>query len=332
MNDFFKPDRFSVAPMIDVTDRHYRYLARLLTKRSLLYTEMITTAAILHGKRERLLAFSPEEHPLALQLGGSDPAQLRDCAHLAQQHGFDEINLNCGCPSDRVQSGSFGACLMQTPLHVRDAVRAMGEGGSLPVTLKCRTGIDQQDDFDHFLHFIDVATDSPCQAVIVHARNAWLQGLSPKENREVPPLKYDWVYRLKNLRPQLHVIINGGIRIAEQIQAHLQHVDGVMVGREAWHNTAFLASIDADVFNENGNEKPAFCRAAVTREYAQYCAREQAQGESLGALTRHLLGLWHNVSGARGFRRYISEHAHRAGADASVIEAALATVLNGCEP
>ncbi len=306
--------------MIDVTDKHFRYLARLLTKNTLLYTEMITCAAILHGKRERLLAFNKEEHPVALQLGGSDPAQLRECAQIANDYGYDELNLNCGCPSDRVQSGSFGACLMAEPLLVRDCLRAMGEQHRMPVTLKCRTGIDQQEDFDDFLHFIDVTTDSPCQTVIVHARNAWLKGLSPKENREIPPLKYDWVYRLKQLRPHLRIVINGGVKTLDESQQHLQHVDGVMIGREAWHNTYFLADVDRQLFGDDSEKAD---RIAITRQYAAYCEREIQNGTALTALTRHLLGLWHNVPGSRQFRRHISEQAHKRGATTEIIEEAL---------
>ena len=328
-------NKFSVAPMIDVTDRHFRYLARLLTKHTLLYTDMVTTGAILHGKRERLLSYNQEEHPVALQLGGSDPAALRDCAVQAKEYSYDEINLNCGCPSDRVQNGAFGACLMATPELVRDCLRAMAEQPSsdkpsLPVTLKCRTGIDQQDSFDEFLNFIDIATDSPCQTVIVHARNAWLKGLSPKENREVPPLKYDWVYQLKAIRPRLNIILNGGVSSLEQAQQHLQHVDGVMMGREAWHNTFFLADVDAELFGaelfDDNNVKAD--RITVSRTYAAYCAEQHAHGVSLSVLTRHLLGLWHNIPGAKQFRRHISEQSHKPGATVAIIDEALDLISN----
>jgi len=312
--------KLSVAPMIDVTDKHFRYLARLLTKHTLLYTEMITTHAILHGKTDHLLAFNNTEHPVALQLGGADPAQLRDSSAIAAQYQYDELNLNCGCPSDRVQSGAFGACLMSTPIVVRDSLRAMAEGSQLPVTLKCRTGIDQQNNFDEFLQFIDVTTDSPCNTVIVHARNAWLQGLSPKENREIPPLKYDWVYRLKELRPQLNIVINGGIATLAEAKHHLQHVDGVMMGRAAWHNTFFLSEADAVLFDD---PHEIANRIQITQQYAAYCAEQHALGVSLSVLTRHLLGLWHNVSGSRQFRRHISENAHKKGATVAVIHDAL---------
>lgn len=318
-----RPSYFSVAPMIDVTDKHFRFLARLLTRHTLLYTEMITAHAILHGKRDHLLGFNREEHPVALQLGGADAAQLRDSCEIAAAYGYSEFNLNCGCPSDRVQSGAFGACLMSEPTVVRDALRAMAINGDIPVTLKCRTGIDQQDSFDDFLHFIDCATDSPCNTIIVHARNAWLQGLSPKENREIPPLKYDWVYRLKNLRPQLHIVINGGITSLQAAQAHLQHVDGVMIGREAWHNTFFLADVDRVLFHDTA---PATDRIEVTQQYIDYCKAQMAQGVSLSMLTRPLLGLWHNAPGSRQFRRYISENAHKKGATVAIISEALALI------
>lgn len=319
MNDYRA--RLAVAPMIDVTDKHYRYLARLLTKHTALYTEMITAHAILHGKRDHLLSRNTEENPVILQFGGANPAQLRESSAIAMQYHYDALNLNCGCPSDRVQNGAFGACLMNTPEVVRDCLRAMAEGSSAPVTLKCRTGIDQQDSFDDFLAFIDIATDSPCDTVIVHARNAWLHGLSPKENREIPPLKYDWVYRLKQLRPHLHISINGGIHTLEEAQQHLLHVDGVMLGRAAWHNTFFLAEADEKIFAD-AHEK--MDRIAATKAYAQYCEQQFQNGVSLSTLTRHLLGLWHEVSGSRQFRRYISENAHRKGADIAVIYDALA--------
>lgn len=319
MNGFH--GKFSVAPMIDVTDKHFRYLARLLTQHTLLYTEMITTHAILHGKRDHLLTFNSAEHPVALQLGGADPAQLRDSSNLAMQYGYAELNLNCGCPSDRVQSGAFGACLMSTPILVRDCLRAMAEGSALPVTLKCRTGIDQQDSFDDFLYFIDAVTDSPCNTVIVHARNAWLHGLSPKENREIPPLKYDWVYQLKTLRPQLNIVINGGITTLDEAKKHLQYVDGAMIGRAAWHNTFCLADVDAELFADPHTKAD---RIHISQLYATYCTEQHAQGASLGTLTKHLLGLWHNVPGSRRFRRHISENAHKKGATATVIYEALA--------
>ena len=322
MNTFNR--RFSVAPMIDVTDKHFLFLASLLTRHTQLYTEMITANAVLHGKHDHLLAFDNVENRVALQLGGADPAQLRDSSQIANAYGYSELNLNCGCPSDRVQSGAFGACLMSTPELVRDCLRAMAAGSSLPATLKCRTGIDQQDCFEDFLYFIDVVTDSPCNTVIVHARNAWLHGLSPKENREIPPLKYDWVYRLKELRPQLDIVINGGVTSLAEAKNHLQYVDGVMIGRTAWHNTFFLSEVDAEIFGDT-HEKAD--RVRVTQQYAVYCAEQHAQGVSLGTLTRHLLGLWHNVSGSRLFRRHISENAHREGATAAVINDAL-SLLN----
>lgn len=304
--------------MIDVSDKHFRVLARLLSRHALLYTEMITVPAILHGDPERLLAYNAAEHPVALQIGGSQPAQIRDALQIAAQYNYDEFNLNCGCPSDRVQSGAFGACLMAEPQLVRDCLTAMAVNDT-PVTLKCRTGINQADSFAEFLHFIDTTTDSPCQTVIVHARNAWLKGLSPKENREIPPLKYDWAYRLKELRPHLTVVLNGGVKTLSETRAHLQHVDGVMVGREAWHNTYFLSEVDAEIFDDH---YPILDRVAISRQYADYIAEQLAQGCKLGSTAKHLLGLWHGVNGAKLARRHLSEQMHKkdAGIEA-VLEA-----------
>lgn len=310
--------------MIDVSDRHFRYLCRLLTRHTRLYTEMITTSAILHGQRERLLGFHPVEQPVALQLGGNDPAQLAVCSDVAQEYGYREVNLNCGCPSDRVQDGAFGACLMQQPTLVRDCLRSMGRSPAMPVTLKCRTGLGRSDDFDAFLHFIDVTTDSPCHTVIVHARNAWLDGLSPKENRDIPPLKYDWAYRLKALRPHLTIVLNGGVTSLTETQQHLQHVDGVMIGRAAWHNTWCLAGVDAQLFDD---EPAQLDRITVTQQYAHYCHEQRALGVSLGTLIKPLLGLWHDAPGARQVRRHLSEQAHRPGATPDIILDSLKHVL-----
>ena len=241
-----QPDRLSVAPMMDWTDRHCRYFHRLLTRRALLYTEMVTTGALLHGDVPRHLRFNVEEHPLALQLGGSEPADLAQAAKLGEQWGYDEINLNCGCPSERVQRGAFGACLMAEPQLVADGVKAMLDAVSVPVTVKHRIGIDKGESYDLVRDFVGIVSQTGCQTFIVHARNAWLQGLSPKENREVPPLRYEFVHRLKKDFPQLHIMINGGIDSAEQVHEQLQHIDGVMIGREAYHNPWWLASWDVD--------------------------------------------------------------------------------------
>ncbi|WP_049853829.1 tRNA dihydrouridine(20/20a) synthase DusA [Dickeya fangzhongdai] len=315
--------RFSVAPMLDWTDRHCRYFHRLLSHNALLYTEMVTTGAILHGKGD-YLAYSEEEHPLALQLGGSDPAALAQCAALAEQRGYDEVNLNVGCPSDRVQNGRFGACLMAEAQLVADCVKAMRERVGIPVTVKTRIGIDDQDSYEFLCDFIrTVSEQSGCDTFIVHARKAWLSGLSPKENREIPPLDYPRVYQLKRDFPSLTLAINGGVKTLAEAQQHLQHVDGVMVGREAYQNPGMLAQVDSELF---GADSIAPDQADVVRAMYPYIERELSGGASLGHITRHMLGLFQGVPGARQWRRYLSENAHKPGADAAVVERALALV------
>ncbi|WP_080762597.1 tRNA dihydrouridine(20/20a) synthase DusA [Dickeya fangzhongdai] len=315
--------RFSVAPMLDWTDRHCRYFHRLLSHNALLYTEMVTTGAILHGKGD-YLAYSEEEHPLALQLGGSDPAALAQCAALAEQRGYDEVNLNVGCPSDRVQNGRFGACLMAEAQLVADGVKAMRERVGIPVTVKTRIGIDDQDSYEFLCDFIrTVSEQGGCDTFIVHARKAWLSGLSPKENREIPPLDYPRVYQLKRDFPSLTLAINGGVKTLAEAQQHLQHVDGVMVGREAYQNPGMLAQVDSELF---GADSIAPDQADVVRAMYPYIERELSGGASLGHITRHMLGLFQGVPGARQWRRYLSENAHKPGADAAVVERALALV------
>ncbi|WES91101.1 tRNA dihydrouridine(20/20a) synthase DusA [Dickeya fangzhongdai] len=309
--------------MLDWTDRHCRYFHRLLSHNALLYTEMVTTGAILHGKGD-YLAYSEEEHPLALQLGGSDPAALAQCAVLAQQRGYDEINLNVGCPSDRVQNGRFGACLMAEAQLVADCVKAMRERVGIPVTVKTRIGIDDQDSYEFLCDFIrTVSEQGGCDTFIVHARKAWLSGLSPKENREIPPLDYPRVYQLKRDFPSLTLAINGGVKTLAEAQQHLQHVDGVMVGREAYQNPGMLAQVDSELF---GASSIAPDQADVVRAMYPYIERELSGGASLGHITRHMLGLFQGVPGARQWRRYLSENAHKPGADAAVVERALALV------
>ncbi|MBO8135543.1 tRNA dihydrouridine(20/20a) synthase DusA [Dickeya fangzhongdai] len=316
-------NRFSVAPMLDWTDRHCRYFHRLLSHNALLYTEMVTTGAILHGKGD-YLAYSEEEHPLALQLGGSDPAALAQCAALAEQRGYDEINLNVGCPSDRVQNGRFGACLMAEAQLVADCVKAMRERVDIPVTVKTRIGIDDQDSYEFLCDFIrTVSEQGGCDTFIVHARKAWLSGLSPKENREIPPLDYPRVYQLKRDFPSLTLAINGGVKTLAEAQQHLQHVDGVMVGREAYQNPGMLAQVDSELF---GADSIAPDQADVVRAMYPYIERELSGGASLGHITRHMLGLFQGVPGVRQWRRYLSENAHKPGADAAVVERALALV------
>jgi len=316
--------RLSVAPMMDRTDRHDRYFLRLITRRTLLYTEMITTAAILHGDRDRLLGHHPAEHPVALQLGGASPGELAQCARIAEAYGFDEVNLNVGCPSDRVQNARFGACLMAEPETVTAAVAAMRAASDLPVTVKTRTGIDDRDSYGHLKAFVTAVAEAGCGSIAVHARKAWLAGLSPKENREVPPLDYPRVYRLKADFPALEIVINGGIVTLDKAEGHLTHVDGAMIGRSAYQTPYMLAAADRRFF---GATESAPTRAGVVRALLPYVEAECAAGVPVKAVTRHILGLFNGRPGARLWRRTLSELAHRPGAGPEVIEAALERVL-----
>jgi tRNA-dihydrouridine synthase A len=309
--------------MMDWSDHHCRYFWRLLTKQALLYTEMVTTGALIHGDRERFLHFNAEEHPVALQLGGSDPSDLARCAKWAQEWGYDEVNLNCGCPSDRVQSGMFGACLMAHPQTVADGVKAMRDACTLPVTVKHRIGIDDMESYDQMLGFVGPIADAGCEVFIVHARKAWLQGLSPKQNREVPPLNYPWVYRLKKDMPQLTVVINGGIQTLDESQQHLQHIDGVMIGREAYQNPWMLAEVDSALF---AMDKPAQSRDDVIAGLLPYVEQQLARGAHLNHITRHILGLYQGVPGARKFRRHLSENAYKKTAGLEVLQEAFRLV------
>lgn len=314
--------RFSVAPMLDWTDRNCRYFHRLLSKETLLYTEMVTTGAILFGKGD-YLGFHESEHPLALQLGGSNPVDLAQCAKLAEERGYDEINLNVGCPSDRVQNGRFGACLMADAALVADCVKAMQDAVSIPVTVKTRIGIDDQDSYEFLCDFIETVMATGCQDFIVHARKAWLSGLSPKENREIPPLDYPRVYQLKQDYPELNIAINGGITSLEQAQEHLQHVDGVMVGREAYQNPYLLAEVDQRLF---GSHRPVISRHDVVLQMLPYIEQYLAEGGYLSHITRHMLGLFQGLPGARAWRRHLSENATKPGADRDVVLKALSFV------
>ncbi|MHB0776606.1 tRNA dihydrouridine(20/20a) synthase DusA [Halomonas sp. WWR20] len=312
---------FSVAPMMDWTTRDYRAFARCLTRRALLYTEMVTTGAILHGHpRERFLGYSDIEHPIALQLGGSDPVALAECAVIAEEWGYDEVNLNVGCPSDRVQNNLIGACLMGHPQRVAQCVTAMRNAVSIPVTVKCRIGIDEQDEDADLERFIDSVAGAGCDTFIVHARKAWLDGLSPKENRDVPPLNYPRVYRLKAQHPELHIGINGGLKTLTECHDHLSRVDSVMLGREAYQNPWLLAAVDESLYGETG---PATSRHAAARAFRPYIATRLAEGARLNHVTRHLLGLFQGCPGGRQFRRHLSENAHREGAGLEVFDAAL---------
>ncbi|UZK03699.1 tRNA dihydrouridine(20/20a) synthase DusA [Venatoribacter cucullus] len=312
---------FSTAPMMDWSDRHCRMFWRQLTRNTLLYSEMVTTGALLHGQRERFLQYSDEEHPIALQLGGSDPKALAECARFAEQWHYDEVNLNVGCPSDRVQNNMIGACLMAHPQLVADCLKAMRDACSIDVTVKHRIGIDDQDSYAQLCDFVGTVAQSGCTTFIVHARKAILQGLSPKENREIPPLKYELVYQLKRDFPQLEIILNGGITTHEQCAEHLQHLDGVMLGREAYHNPWILAEADQRYFNAAAN--PVTDRIDVLRALLPYIEQQLSQGATLHHITRHTLGLFNGLPGARQFRRHLSEHATRKGAGTDVLEQAL---------
>lgn len=301
--------KLSVAPMLDWTDRHCRYFHRLLTRQALLYTEMVTTGALMHGDVPRHLRYSEQEHPLALQLGGSEPADLAHCAGLAAQWGYDEVNLNCGCPSERVQRGSFGACLMAEPELVADCVRAMADASPLPVTVKHRIGIDREENYGFVRDFVGIVSRAGCAGFIVHARNAWLKGLSPKENRELPPLRYELVYQLKRDFPELRITVNGGVRTTAQVLEQLQQVDAVMVGREAYHNPWWLAEWDALAEAAQAVVPAQSSRESVEEQMVRYMEREAlAHGTPWFAVARHMLGLRHGLSGARHWRQVWSDH------------------------
>lgn len=315
--------KLSIAPMLDWTDRHYRYFVRLITKHTLLYSEMVTTGALIHGDRERFLQFDPSENPIALQLGGSDPVALAECARMAQKWGYDEVNLNVGCPSDKVQSGRFGACLMLEPTLVAECIHAMQAAVSIPVTVKHRIGIDRDDSYETLHRFVATLAEAGCQTFIVHARNAWLQGLSPKENRDVPPLRYEIVHRLKRDFPDREIIINGGIKTLDAAEEQLQLLDGVMIGREAYQNPWLLADADSRLF---GDDRPVPSRQQIIEQLMPYAQREFARGNPINQITRHILGLFQGQPGARAWRRHISENAHRTGASPELITQAAALV------
>jgi tRNA-dihydrouridine synthase A len=314
-------NRIFIAPMMDWTDRHCRYFLRLLNKHVHLYTEMLTAQALVRGDGRRLLRFHPAEHPVALQLGGSDPALMAAAAREGSAAGYDEINMNVGCPSDRVQSGQFGACLMASPDRVADCVRAMRAATGIPVTVKTRIGIDDQDSYDFLLQFIETVADAGCTTFIVHARKAILEGLSPKDNRQVPPLHYERVYRLKREHPELTIVLNGGVTTTAQVLHHLEHVDGVMIGRQAYQDPWFLVELAHAV---GSGERAAATRCAVVEEMRPYIEQELAAGTELKHIIRHMLGLFKGQPGARSWRRHLSENAHQPGAGIEVIDRALA--------
>jgi len=311
---------FCVAPMLDWTDRHCRYFHRLLSSQALLYTEMVTTGAILNGSRQRFLSFNQAENPVAFQLGGSHPKDLASCAKMIEDYAYDEVNLNIGCPSDRVQNGRFGACLMAEPELVAECVAAMQQVVSIPVTVKSRIGIDNQDSYPELLNFIGTIADAGCKTFIIHARKAWLQGLSPKQNREVPPLQYETVYQIKKDFPALEIILNGGVTCLESAEDLLQHVDGIMIGREAYHNPYILAEVDTRFYAISSNIKT---RHQVVMELLPYIREHIASGGKLHNVTRHILGLFHGIAGARKWRRFLSENAGKKEADESTVLQAL---------
>ena len=315
--------RLSVAPMMDWTDRHERYFLRLIAERSLLYTEMVTTGAILFGDKHRLLKFDPAEHPVALQLGGSDPKALAASAVEGQRFGYDEINLNVGCPSDRVQNGRFGACLMAEPTLVARSIVSMATAVDLPITVKTRIGIDQQDSYGFLTDFVGEVADAGCRTFIIHARKAWLTGLSPKENRDIPPLDYARVHRLKKDFPELRIILNGGLKEPEQVKAELAHVDGVMIGREAYQNPYSLAWMQRAVFDD---PSPVPSRQEIIRRYLPYVECQLTAGVPLHSMTRHILGLFNGLPGARAWRRHLSTAVHADDAGPEIIETALKLV------
>ncbi|MDR6294622.1 MULTISPECIES: tRNA dihydrouridine(20/20a) synthase DusA [Inquilinus] len=321
--------RLSVAPMMDWTDRHCRFFLRLISRHALLYTEMVTTGAVLHGDRDRILGFSGPEHPVALQLGGSDPEAMAKSAAIGAERGYDEININVGCPSDRVQSGRFGACLMAEPATVAACVSAMRAACDVPVTVKSRIGIDDRDSYELLAEFIGTIAAAGCDTFTVHARKAWLSGLSPKENREIPPLRYDVVHRLKRDFPHLTIAINGGITSLDAAEAQLALVDGVMIGREAYQNPWMLAEADRRIFGDS--DAPVRSRQEIVEAFLPYVEAMRSQGAPLGAMTRHLLGLYQAVPGARAFRRHIAENAHRAGAGPEVLRTAVDLVESAIE-
>ena len=309
----------TVAPMMDWTDRHCRYFHRLLAPSALLYTEMVTTGAIIHGDADRFLAYNPEEQPVALQLGGSDPADLAACARDAQQRGFNEINLNVGCPSDRVQRGRFGACLMLEPELVRDCMSAMRDAVDIPVTIKTRLGVDDHYSYEYMSEFVGRVAESGCTVFIMHARKALLAGLSPKQNRDVPPLHYDWVYRLKQESPDLQVVINGGIDSLDSVKNHLVHVDGVMLGRAAYHTPWLLAECQQQLFDQQNIKK----REDIIESMNLYFERQVSKGVAVKHISRHLLGLFQGLPGARAWRRFLSENAYRDDNNTELLNQAL---------
>jgi tRNA-dihydrouridine synthase A len=323
-NENFSDRRFTVAPMMEWSDRHCRYLWRLLSKHAFMYTEMVTTGALIHGKHhERFLDFNTEEHPIALQLGGCNPADLATCSKMAAKWGYDEVNINVGCPSDRVQSGMIGAILMNHKEIVADSVKAMQDACDLDITVKHRIGVDNNDSWEYLHDFVDHVAQAGCKTFVVHARKAILKGLSPKENREIPPLNYDRVYKLKQTFPDLEFVINGGLKTIEQCQTQLEQLDGVMIGREAYQNPYFLAQVDEQLFNDKWDVPSPH---ELVEQYMQYIVKMEKEGVAMKHMAKHLMGIFQGVPGARLFRRHLSENMHQQGAGVDVVKQALSLV------
>jgi len=322
------PWRFSVAPMMDWTDRHCRFFHRLMTRHALLYTEMVTSAAVVHGNRPRLIGFDPAEQPVAVQLGGADPHELAEAARICADFGYGEVNLNVGCPSDRVQDGRFGACLMREPALVADCVASMKRAVSIPVTVKCRIGVDDQDPRTALFDLATRVVEAGADAIVVHARKAWLQGLSPRENRDVPPLDYQLVYELKQAMPRRPIAINGGIKTIAEARAHLAHVDGVMLGRAAYQDPELLLAVDPEIF---GAPAPVADARRAVEAFVPYIEARLAEGVRLSSITRHMLGLFTGRQGARAFRRHLATEAVKPGAGVDVLRAAVAHVENAAK-
>jgi tRNA-dihydrouridine synthase A len=306
--------------MLDWTDRHERYFLRLMSRHAYLYTEMVTTGALIYGDRTRHLQFHDQEHPIALQLGGSDPKDLAECAKMAEDYGYNEVNINVGCPSERVQKGAFGACLMADPQLIAECIAAMRTSVTIPITVKNRIGIDEQDEAQSLRQFVDIVSQAGCDTFIIHARKAWLKGLSPKENRDIPPLNYELVYDIKREYPQLNIIINGGIKTMASSQQHLHAVDGVMLGREVYHNPYLMMHVDNALYNDNAE---IFSRKQILQQYFVYIAQQMEQDIPLKRMSRHLLGLFQGQAGAKAWRRYISENAYKEGAGIEVLQIAM---------
>ncbi len=313
-----------IAPMMEWTDRHYRYLVRLMTKHTRLYTEMVTSGALIHGDRDRFLTFNDSEHPIALQLGGSEPSEMAQSAKWGEEAGYDEVNINIGCPSDRVQAGRFGVCLMREPKQVANCIDAMREQVTIPVTVKCRIGVDNDDSYEFLTRFVDSIVASGCETLIVHARKAWLKGLNPKQNREIPTLDYARVYTLKKDYPNLKIVINGGVNSIEQIKTHLHYVDGVMIGRQAYKHPEFLLNVDQEIYQQQNTQQVSM--NDIILQYANYIEKNMKVGTPLKSMAKHILNLYQGIPGAKQWRRHLSENMHKPGAGVDLIHQGLKLV------